>query len=1361
MSTHGQTSTGSILAFKKTMADFYTARLMVTRYSRSLRGAGRPRRRWAVFSLAALAVCGGVAWIAPTVLVLTHLRDRPLEAAFRGIDGRVASRAATWTWLGGIEYRDVVLCDRSGRVVMTVQRMLIDRGLVALAIDPTQLGTVRLVGGEAMVEVRRGGSGIEDILAPWLAKSDRVASSPVSFELEVVDTTVDLIDLERRDAWRITDLIAAGTVRSDATLAGWTVSGRVLHAPAAARTLAAVPSGLPLAATVAASSTRLDRTTIAAGAMATVSRDGGCSVSSPAGIDHDSARTLSITTNRLPLGVSSVMATRFDTSHLLDGLADVRLDITLPVALAGQAVAAGTRTMQPGTQITGMIAGSQLALCRSDTLAELFTLDRCEIPLDVTIDGRMLTIRNLKVSSPLLKAEASGRIGIPQGSVWEWAEAIIGHDFALAADIDLAVASHAIPGGLKVRPDVRVLAGQLQVAAASHADGGERVLEVRTTSRDLAAVQGERQLRWNEPFTAWLRGRRGPAQGDRLRIEEARIASSAVEVEGSGTAENSHIQWTVDLGKLVQEAAEVLDIKALTLAGTARGQVDIQRLTADGTATAKISASLSAFELVAAGQPEWRDDEITLEAEGTGSMAGGAMLIDTAHGVLSSSDDKLEMTLTGGTLIDCAAGWAANGQSAVPWMRPAPQSQGVSADWSLAGDLGRWYARFAGITAAMTRAMIGSREGSGQGINTLQLAGKVQASAALATRDNAWQITRAGCEIEKLAASFSGRQISEPRVVASAAGVFNPGTGQVEISSAEILTATLSLRTGGFVILPSPRGAMGNETIWDGLSRLRGKTQWQADVGRIEKWLLAMPTASRWPAGGRGWGTVEILDTPTGLNVLVEATGSQLTLSSAVTAKAPGNSGDMQPRQVWAEPTAKVVLEVTRGITHSPDASVGSTFADRMIINKLSLESSTMAVAATGSIGELSAKRLVDLGGTVTYDWQLMSQLLTPWTGGRLQVAGGGPRPFAMRGPLRSVPHVAMGGQPVPSGAEPQPPENHSLAMPTDWLSSVRDRSEGINAGTHTRIALPVLSPKRPQEADLAEWLRGISIDTSTAWTAADMDGFRIDSGEMAVRLFEGQLALGPFEIAASGGRLRGAPWVRLLPPPGELIVPPGRIIDRVALSSRLCDQWIAWSTPLLGHAAHTQGVVSVDLAGARVPLGDPFGGEMSGQLIFENLEVTPGSQTQPLVNLIVKLQSIIDPRFAFGDKVVLLRVRPDPVRVKMVERRLWHEGLVMEMGQLVVRSGGSVGEDGSLSMVVEVALRGDLAGTLPVVAQLLRTPLAIPLRGTVERPQFDARAIDTIIGRIVENTAEAVITDGLSRGLEGLFGSPPPVPPK
>ncbi|NCA15397.1 MAG: hypothetical protein EBS89_14985, partial [Proteobacteria bacterium] len=82
----------------------------------------------------------------------------------------------------------------------------------------------------------------------------------------------------------------------------------------------------------------------------------------------------------------------------------------------------------------------------------------------------------------------------------------------------------------------------------------------------------------------------------------------------------------------------------------------------------------------------------------------------------------------------------------------------------------------------------------------------------------------------------------------------------------------------------------------------------------------------------------------------------------------------------------------------------------------------------------------------------------------------------------------------------------------------------------------------------------------------------------------------------------------------------------------------------------------------------------------------------------------------AFGDKVVLLRVRPDPVRMRLADRRLWHEGLVMDMGQLVVRSAGSVGADGSLAMTAEVAFRGDIAGSTPVLGQLMRTPLVIPL---------------------------------------------------
>ena len=61
------------------------------------------------------------------------------------------------------------------------------------------------------------------------------------------------------------------------------------------------------------------------------------------------------------------------------------------------------------------------------------------------------------------------------------------------------------------------------------------------------------------------------------------------------------------------------------------------------------------------------------------------------------------------------------------------------------------------------------------------------------------------------------------------------------------------------------------------------------------------------------------------------------------------------------------------------------------------------------------------------------------------------------------------------------------------------------------------------------------------------------------------------------------------------------------------------------------------------------------------------------------------------------------------------------------------------------------------MVAPLRRTPFVIPLRGTVRSPQFDATALDTILKRIMQNTADAVLRDGIGRGLEALFGNPQP----
>lgn len=1279
---------------------------MTARSSR-YRTAGRPRRT-AVFSLATLAALVGTAWLLPSVLVHTSLRDRPLEAAFAGIVGNVSSRAATWRWVGGIEYRDVSLADASGRTVVAVPRIVIERGLLALLFDPRNLGTVRIVGGDALVEVRAGGSTIEDVLAPWLATLVEPTAAATSFDLEVLDGAVELVDVVRHDAWRVVDLAVAGRVVRGNAAAGWAVSGRVLHAGEPLRDRAAGPGAGPAAALY-----RRDRATIAAAATAALARDGGWTVSAPEAAPGDAFGQLAIACNRLPLGVSSVWATRFAAPYLAAGIGDVRLDVALPLAEGGGDV-----------RVAGTVAVRRFALCDAATLGELFVVDECEAPLDISV-GDLVSVRTLKASSPLFTAEASGRIGIPRGSVWRWGDALVAGDFAVAATIDLAAAARATPGGLRVRDDVRVMAGQLQLSASAHGDGADRVLELRASARDLAAVQGERQLRWNDPFSAWLRGRRSAGRDARLLIEEAHLASSAAEVSAAGGADALAIQWSVDLEKLVAEIAEVIDLEGTRIAGVARGRVDVGPAAESGGSTARLSASFAQFSCAVPGVPEWRDDEIALEAEGSGSFVADAAVVDACRVVLRSGDDRLELVQTGRALVNPAAlrvgGPAGREARAVV---PAPQSEGVTADVSLAGDLGRWQARWTTVARGV---------GSGQHWPGWRLGGRVkEASAAIAITADGWQVTRAGVEVEKFTGTGQGRQVVEPRIVATGAGAFDPASGVLTISSAEVLTATLSLRTGGLSLAPAA-------PTTDAVERLRGRLQWQADVARLEKWLVPLAVAEAWPAAGRAWGTLEIIDTPAGTNLLFETTGDQVSLARGPAASQP----------MWAEPRMRVVVEVTR-----EGAAAGSA---RLLVNRVAIDSATLALEAAGTVEDPASRRLVTLAGTATYDWELLSRLVAPWTGGRVRLAGGGRRPIMLRAPLESIVQAVLPAAPAAVASAADSPaaargDTAEVSLPDDWLSTMRRRDDGGQPG---KIA-PAALPQARERQDAGEWVRHLSATTTAAWTAADVDGFTIDPGTVEVRLFEGQLAFGPFDLAASGGRLRGAPWIRLLPPPGELVVPPGRLIDRVPLSSRFCEEWVSWVTPLVGRSTRTQGVASVDVAGARVPLGDPFGGELSGQIVFENTEVTPGPQLGPLATLMVKLQTLVDPRFAFGDKVVLLRVRPDPVRMRLADRRLWHEGLVMDMGQLVVRSAGSVGADGSLAMTAEVAFRGDIAGSTPVLGQLMRTPLIIPLKGTVARPQFDAGAIDAIVGRIVENTAEAVIKDGLSRGLEQLFGSPP-----
>ena len=74
-----------------------------------------------------------------------------------------------------------------------------------------------------------------------------------------------------------------------------------------------------------------------------------------------------------------------------------------------------------------------------------------------------------------------------------------------------------------------------------------------------------------------------------------------------------------------------------------------------------------------------------------------------------------------------------------------------------------------------------------------------------------FQITKATAQIEQLAIHAGGQRVEEPKVILSAVGSIDPDRGTIKLSSAEILSSTVSLRTGGLQVVS--RSSIGQPLI--------------------------------------------------------------------------------------------------------------------------------------------------------------------------------------------------------------------------------------------------------------------------------------------------------------------------------------------------------------------------------------------------------------------------------------------------------------------------------------------------------------------------------------------------------------------
>jgi hypothetical protein len=259
-------------------------------------------------------------------------------------------------------------------------------------------------------------------------------------------------------------------------------------------------------------------------------------------------------------------------------------------------------------------------------------------------------------------------------------------------------------------------------------------------------------------------------------------------------------------------------------------------------------------------------------------------------------------------------------------------------------------------------------------------------------------------------------------------------------------------------------------------------------------------------------------------------------------------------------------------------------------------------------------------------------------------------------------------------------------------------------------------------------------------WDAANVCGMPLGPGELKATLAGGVVDFEPLDLPVGQGHLLLAPRLRLALNQEELTMPPGPLARQVQVTPEVCNCGLQFIAPMLANATSVQGAFSIDLDGCRIPLRDPAKGELAGRLTIHSMQISPGPLTRELATLLAR-ETPADLRH---ESVVPFR---------MVEGRIYHEGLELVFPDLTIRTHGSVGLDKTVSILAEMPVPPKWLGSAPISATVKNQTISLPIGGTLDRPQLDPHALEQLTKQFLQNATRNVIEDQLGRQLDHLFG--------
>jgi hypothetical protein len=249
--------------------------------------------------------------------------------------------------------------------------------------------------------------------------------------------------------------------------------------------------------------------------------------------------------------------------------------------------------------------------------------------------------------------------------------------------------------------------------------------------------------------------------------------------------------------------------------------------------------------------------------------------------------------------------------------------------------------------------------------------------------------------------------------------------------------------------------------------------------------------------------------------------------------------------------------------------------------------------------------------------------------------------------------------------------------------------------------------------------------DAALRWQAMQALGCQIGAGELRGQTTGGCFRAAPIEATLNQGRLRLEPNLRLDPLPMEVTLAKGRVIDRAHLTSAACTRALGYAVPVLAGVAQAEGEFSLDLQSGRLPIVELAKGDVAGWLTLHSAHFSGGPLVQELSVLL-------------KEPGTLTLAKDHVVPFRMVNGRVYHTGLELHYPELTIRLSGSVGLEGSLSLMAEMPVPPKWLGSSKLAkAAIGNQTVRLPIAGTLSKPKIDEHALREASAKFTRDAAE------------------------